>query len=73
MSKEQGRMTFKDVSIFNQAMLAKQSWRLLKNPDDLLATIMKGKYFIHRNFIRAQLGKHPSYVWRSLMWGKIFP
>jgi hypothetical protein len=38
-------MGFKDIKLFNLAMLGKQGWRLLTNPDSLCAIVLKGKYF----------------------------
>ena len=29
--------------------------------------MLKAKYFLHSNFLEAQLGKNPSYTWRSLV------
>ena len=34
--KNMGRLGFKDFVLFNMAMLAKQAWRTLKNPDLLV-------------------------------------
>jgi hypothetical protein len=50
----------------NLALLAKQGWHILKNLDYLVATILKEKYFLNRNFLNANLGTRPSYAWRSL-------
>ncbi|KAK9683300.1 hypothetical protein RND81_10G130100 [Saponaria officinalis] len=49
------------------AMLAKQLWRLIKFPDTLVSQLMKARYYPHSNPLEAQLGHHPSYVWRSLL------
>jgi hypothetical protein len=45
VSKAQGGLGFRDLVIFNKALLAKQCWRLLKNPDSLVARILQAKYF----------------------------
>lgn len=43
-SKAQGGVGFKDFVCFNKALLAKQRWRLLHNPNSLAASIIKAKY-----------------------------
>jgi hypothetical protein len=44
-SKSQGGLGFRDLTIFNQALLAKQVWRLLQNPTSLTARIYQAKYY----------------------------
>ncbi|MDV3193925.1 MAG: hypothetical protein Q8835_02560, partial [Sweet potato little leaf phytoplasma] len=70
INKDHGGLGFRDLTIFNQAMLAKQSWRLIKYPNSLLAKVLKGRYYKTGNFLKASLGNNPSYVWRSLLWGR---
>jgi hypothetical protein len=65
-SKSQGGMGFRDLSVFNKALLAKQVWRLWKIPDSLTARIMKAKYFPDCSVLDASLGKKPSFAWRSI-------
>ena len=60
-------MGFKDLKAFNLALLAKQGWRLGKNPNFLTHRVFKAKYFASCSFLEAQVGSKPSYVWRSLM------
>nr|KYP40902.1 hypothetical protein KK1_037728 [Cajanus cajan] len=61
-----GEMGFRHIYGFNLAMLGKQGWRLLSNPDAILSRVFKAKYFPRGNFLEAQLGHNPSYVWRSI-------
>ncbi|KAG8486435.1 hypothetical protein CXB51_019917 [Gossypium anomalum] len=64
--KEDGGMGFRVMSKFNIALLAKQGWGLLCNPDSLLARSLKAKYYPHLDFLQARLGNLPSFTWRSL-------
>ena len=68
--KSEGGMGFKDLKAFNLALLAKQGWRLNQYPDSLTHRVFKAKYFAKCTFMEAQVGKKPSYVWRSLMAAK---
>jgi hypothetical protein len=70
VSKDQGGLGFRDLCMFNKALLAKQMWRIWKNPDSLVAKIMKAKYFPHSSVMEANLGNRPSQVWRSLLAAK---
>nr|XP_023892530.1 uncharacterized protein LOC112004511 [Quercus suber] len=65
--KKKGGMGFRDVSTFNLAMLAKQAWRLIHNSHSLFYRVYKARYFPNCNFMLAELGPNPSYVWRSLL------
>jgi hypothetical protein len=44
--KRAGGMGFRDLHLFNIAMLGKQGWRLITKPDTLCARILAGKYII---------------------------
>jgi hypothetical protein len=43
--KSQGGIGFRDLRVFNQALLARQAWRLIQFPDSLCARIIKAKYY----------------------------
>jgi hypothetical protein len=64
-SKHQGGMGCRDLESFNKVLLVKQFWRVMQNPDSLLARILKAKYFLSGSLLDALLGLRPSYVWRS--------
>lgn len=63
-------MRFRDFNTFNQSLLAKQVWRVLTDSNSLVAQIYKQRYFPSTNFLQAKTGNNPSYVWRSLLWGR---
>ena len=65
--KSEGGMGFKDLRAFNLALLAKQGWRILRKPNSLLHSVFKAKYSAMVSFMEAQLGRNPSYVWRSIV------
>lgn len=66
--KELGGLHFRDLEGFNQVLLAKQVWRMLTSPNLLVSKVIQGKYFPSSSLLDADLGKRPSYFWRSLLW-----
>jgi hypothetical protein len=66
MHKNNGGMGFKSLPAFNLAMLGKQGWRVMTNPNSLIARIFKARYFPRCDFLEAKVGHIPSFVWRSL-------
>lgn len=57
---------FKDLKIFNMALLAKQGWRIMNETSPLLHNIFKAKYFPNNSFMDSKLVVSPSYAWRGI-------
>ncbi|KAL9659040.1 hypothetical protein QQ045_018605 [Rhodiola kirilowii] len=64
--KLEGGLGFRVLSIFNDALLSKQVWRLLTCPESLVARLLKARYYKEATPISCQLGYRPSFVWRSI-------
>lgn len=70
LPKERRGMGYRDLTLFNKALLAKQVWRLITNPNSLVAKLYKARYFKHSDIMEAKIGNNPSFIWRSLCWGR---
>jgi hypothetical protein len=68
-SKYQGGMGFKDLKLFNQALLARQTWRLISFPDSLCARLMKAKYYPKGELTDTALIQNPSPCWQGITHG----
>lgn len=66
LPKSRGGVGFTDLKCFNQALLAKQMWRLHNKENPLLSAIMKARYNKHFDPIEANRGFDPSLSWRSI-------
>jgi hypothetical protein len=67
--KKEGGLGFRDIHGFNMAMLCKQAWRLLHNPESLCARVLRAKYFHGRSCLEATPRHGMSYTWRSILKG----
>jgi len=68
--KDMGGLGFKDFELFNLSLLARQAWRVLKYPNSLSASILKGVYFPNNDILHAGFGSHPSQIWRAIVEGR---
>jgi hypothetical protein len=69
VSKRKGGMCFHDIHCFNLALLAKQAWRLIQEPDSLCARVLRAKYFPSGDLLNAELKKGSSFTWQSIFAG----
>jgi hypothetical protein len=65
-SKLVGGLGFRDMHLFNKALLAKQVWRLQTNPDSLLGQCLKAKYYPNSAILHAPIHRNASYAWQSI-------
>ena len=63
-------MGFKDLSSFNDALLAKQTWRLLHDKSSLFYRIFKARFFPNCSIMEATCPSSTSYAWKSIIKGK---
>lgn len=67
--KQCGGMGFRDFRLFNQALLARQSWRILEFPESLCARVLKAKYFPNGSLIDTSFSGNASPGWRGIEYG----
>ncbi|KAL9840592.1 hypothetical protein AtNW77_Chr2g0230401 [Arabidopsis thaliana] len=69
-SKRDGGMGFRDIPNFNDALLAKVSWRILTKPSCMLAKILLGKYCKTTSFLDCKASNSASHGWRGICIGR---
>lgn len=69
LPKMQGGMGFRDTHLFNQALLARQAWRILVNPNTMCARVLKARYFPVGNFMDTVFSGDASPTWRGIEHG----
>jgi hypothetical protein len=67
--KREGGMGFHDFHSFNLAMLAKQTWRLITEPESLCAQVLRAKYYPHGDILKAGPKVGSSFTWQSIFAG----
>jgi hypothetical protein len=68
-SKVQGGMGFRDMRLFNQALLARQAWRLISCPDSLCARVLKARYYPRGNLFDTVFTSNPYSTWTAISHG----
>ena len=64
-----GGMGFRDLHLFNLAMLGKGR-RILTRPDSLCARTLKGKYYHNSSFLSAKRKCNSSHTWQAILKGR---
>jgi hypothetical protein len=67
--KKEGGMGFRDFHSFNLAMLAKQTWRLINEPESLCARVLQAKYYPNGDILKAGPKNGSSFTWQSILAG----
>ena len=67
--KNRGGMGFRDFHSFNLAMLAKQVWRVLYDPNSLCARVLRAKYYPDGKLLWAKMRSGSSFTWQSMLAG----
>ena len=69
-SKLEGGMGFRDIATFNDSLLAKQAWRLLKNPESLFYKVFKAHFFPNCTIMETKHTSSGSHAWNSILHGR---
>ncbi|CAA7058695.1 unnamed protein product [Microthlaspi erraticum] len=69
-SKKHGGLGFREIQCFNDALLAKISWRILNKPTCLLSKVLKGKYCKDQDFFSVPITSSTSHGWRGILIGR---
>jgi hypothetical protein len=64
-----GGVGFRDLRVFNHALLACQAWRLLQFPDSLCARLLEARYYPSGNLIDTAFIKNQSQTWQAIVYG----
>jgi len=66
-AKEVGGLRFKEIEKFNDALLAKQVWRMINNLDSLCHHVFKAIFFPDCFILKAKDSIVGSYAWKSIL------
>ncbi|XP_030958788.1 uncharacterized protein LOC115980704 [Quercus lobata] len=65
--KEVGGMGFKEIEKFNDALFAKQVWRMINNSESLCHQVFKARFFLDCSILDAKESKSGSYTWKRII------
>lgn len=55
-AKGDGSMGFRNLNDFNSALLTKQCWRIIHEPESFWVKVLKDRYFPHELFLNTKRG-----------------
>ena len=64
--KGKGRLGFRDLEAFNEALLAKQLWQIISHPNLLMSKVIKAKYLKDTNALETNPPQSASWTWKSI-------
>ncbi|VVA36970.1 PREDICTED: reverse mRNAase [Prunus dulcis] len=70
--KKKKRKEKRDLAEFKLALLGKQSWQILNNPNAYWVRVLKVRYFPSEDFWQAKVGHRASWAWASLIASRDF-
>lgn len=70
LPKGAGGLGFKEIEVFNDTLLAKHTWRLLKNPNSLLGQTLLNKYCLEEGIMECSAPNSASHGWREILAGR---
>ena len=68
-SKDRGGLGFRDMKMFNQALLARQAWRLVAFTDSLCASLLKARYYPNGDLLDTAFPSVVSPTWKAIIFG----
>lgn len=67
-----GGLGFKEIEKFNEALLAKQVWRMINNSDSLCYRVFKARFFPNCSILEAKDSVIRSYACKSIISSRDF-
>lgn len=67
VTKGRGGLGFRDIQMFNQALLAKQVWRIITKPNLFMSQVLKARYFPNTSLLKTRKASNASWLWKSLL------